>query len=261
MSPLPPNAVSDLSSVTPSGQAALPEEKAADVQAMFDRIARTYDLLNDCISFGMHRQWKRRAIQRLQLPKGQDNIHVLDVCTGTGDLAGYFLESFEKSESLLSRITGLDFSQEMLAIARKRFPQSQFPAISFEQGDAMALPYADNTFDAAIISFGLRNIVDIPKAIAEMTRVVKPGAWVLNLDTSPTPKLPGYWLYFKTVMPIIGRLLSMDPKAYAYLSQSTEKFLSPAALVSVFQQAGLRQVACENLMFASVSMQWGQKPV
>lgn len=244
----------DLHAVTPLETVAplTPELKAQQVQAMFDRIARTYDLLNDCISFGMHRQWKRQAIQQLHLPKGGQ---VLDVCTGTGDLVGYLSDVVGTDGT----ITGLDFSAEMLVHAKKRFPQTSFPNVRFEQGDAMTLPYADNAFDGAIVSFGLRNIVDIPKAISEMARVVKPGGWVVNIDTCPNPTLPGYWLYFKTVMPIIGKLFSMDPTAYKYLSESTEKFLSPEQLAEVFKNAGLAQVNYQNLMFSSVSTQWGQK--
>lgn len=249
-------AIDHLQQVTPqqSAEPLTPEIKAQQVQAMFDRIARTYDLLNDCISFGMHRQWKRQAVQQLHLPQ---NGQVLDVCTGTGDLVGYLHETLGPE----GQVTGLDFSAEMLSLARKRFPESAYGNITFQQGDAMSLPYADNSFDGAIVSFGLRNIVDIPKAIAEMTRVVKPGGWVVNIDTCPKPTLPGYWLYFKTVMPIVGKLFSMDPTAYQYLCESTEKFLTPEQLTNVFQEAGLNRAGHKNLMFASVSMQFGQKPI
>jgi demethylmenaquinone methyltransferase/2-methoxy-6-polyprenyl-1,4-benzoquinol methylase len=151
----------------------------------------------------------------------------------------------------------LDFSEEMLAIARKRF--SQQPLTSFQQGDALALPFEENVFDGAIVSFGLRNVTDIQKAINEMARVVKPCGWVVNLDTCPNPNLPGYWFYFSQVMPRVGRLLSMDPTAYNYLSDSTKHFNNPDQLVSCFQNAGLMNVFKRSMAFGTVSLQAGQK--
>lgn len=226
------------------------------IQQMFNRIAKTYDVLNDCISFGMHRLWKRRACQQLQLKPGD---HVLDVCTGTGDLIGYLLPLVGKTGA----VTGLDFSEEMLNVARERFPENTSNNIHLQQGDALALPFEDNTFDGAMISFGLRNVTDIPGAIREMTRVVKPSGWVVNLDTCPQPKLPGYWLYFKHIMPRIGKLICQDKgaeSAYSYLSASTQNFLSPDELKTVFESAGLHPVSSQTLMFQSVSLQAGQKP-
>ncbi len=228
-------------------------QKATQVESMFNRIAGTYDLLNDCISLGLHRGWKKRACQRLQLKPG---ANVLDVCTGTGDLLAYLLELVGPN----GQVTGLDFSIEMLAKAEERYREHTcHRQITLQQGDALALPYPDNTFDGAVISFGLRNVADIPKAISEMTRVVKPGAWVVNLDTCPESRLPGFKLYFNYVMPVIGRLLSMDAQAYQYLSKSTEGFLTPTALVSVFQQAQLQHVRAEQLAFGAASLQAGQK--
>ena len=189
-----------LSQVIPKQGDASP--KAAQVQGMFDRIARSYDLLNDCISFGMHRLWKREACKLLNLKHGD---HVLDVCSGTGDLIAYLQPHVSDN----GQITALDFSEQMLEMARHRFGQSD--NVLFRQGDATSLPYAEDAFDAAIVSFGLRNVIDIPCAIREMTRVTKPGGWVVNIDTCPEPKLPGYWFYFSLIMPVIGRVLSMDP--------------------------------------------------
>jgi demethylmenaquinone methyltransferase/2-methoxy-6-polyprenyl-1,4-benzoquinol methylase len=225
------------------------EGKAQYVQQMFDRIASTYDLLNDCISFGMHRQWKNTACKRLNLAHGN---RVLDVCTGTGDLLGRLARQVGPS----GEVVGLDFSAEMLEVARKRYPQSS--ALSLVQGDAMALPFEDNTFDGAIVAFGLRNVADIEKTVREMARVVKPGGWVVNLDTNPNPVFPGFKFYFSTIMPLIGQALSMDKKAYHYLSESTWHFLSPKQLGQVFETAGLTQVRVESLSLGAVSIQLGQ---
>lgn len=225
--------------------------KASRVQQMFNRIAPTYDLLNDCISFGMHRQWKRQACKMLCLQPG---AQVLDVCTGTGDLTALLRQHVGTTGT----VVGIDFSEEMLTVARKRFSNTQ--NVTFQQGDALALPLETNRFDGAIVSFGLRNVADISQAVAEMVRVIKPGGWVVNLDTAPNPSLPGYWFYFSKVMPLLGRLLSMDPTAYGYLSSSTRSFLEPPELAALFKAQGLVNVSIRPLAFGSVSVQAGQKP-
>lgn len=239
-----------LSSVLPNpeqGEAS----KAAQVQDMFNRIAGTYDSLNTCISMGFHKQWKKVACQKLQLPIGG---RVLDICTGTGDLIDYLLPLVGPQ----GQVEGLDFSEKMLAVARERFAQQ--PNVTLVQGDALALPYPDHYFDGAIISFGLRNVVSIPQALAEMQRVIKPGGRMVNLDTCPTPKLPGMSFYFSKIMPLIGGMLAKDPQAYQYLSESTRHFLTPQQLKAAFEQAGCVQVSAQTLMLGSVSLQVGQKP-
>lgn len=226
-------------------------DKAAQVQQMFNRIAGTYDQLNDCISMGFHKQWKRLACQKLNLPPGGS---ALDVCTGTGDLIAYLLPLVTETGT----VSGLDFSENMLAFARQRYAGQV--NVQLTQGDALALPYPDNTFDGAIISFGLRNVTDIPKALSEMHRVIKPGGWMVNLDTAPKPLLPGMQFYFSKIMPLIGGLLAKDNQAYQYLSSSTRHFLSPQELKAAFEQAGCVQVCSQTLMLGSVSLQAGQKP-
>lgn len=219
---------------------------------MFDRIAGTYDTLNDWISMGFHKQWKNVACRRLQLATGDK---ALDVCTGTGDLIAYLLPLV----GLQGSVDGLDFSEKMLSHARTRY-QGQ-SNVTLTQGDALALPYPDNTFNAAIISFGLRNVTDIPQALREMHRVIKPGGWMVNLDTSPTPMLPGMNFYFSKIMPLIGGALAKDSQAYQYLSESTRHFLTPAQLKQAFEAAGCVHVTSETLMLGSVSLQAGQKPL
>ncbi len=238
----------DLSSVVPQPERGI-ENKSEQVQSMFDRIAKRYDVLNDCISFGMHRGWKKEASKQLQLKTGDT---VLDVCSGTGDLIGYLNQHVGDT----GHITALDFSADMLGVAKDRF--ADLSNLKVVQGDALALPFENNSFDAAIVSFGLRNVVDIQQAINEMTRVVKPGGWVVNLDTCPDVKLPGFWLYFSTIMPIMGKLLALDKKAYSYLSQSTKHFLTPDELGKLFVNAGLQHVKLTPLSFQSVSIQAGQ---
>jgi demethylmenaquinone methyltransferase/2-methoxy-6-polyprenyl-1,4-benzoquinol methylase len=224
--------------------------KAIQVRQMFDRIAGTYDTLNDWISMGCHRRWKRLACQQLHLKPG---AHVLDVCTGTGDLAGYLLPLTGPK----GQVEGLDFSENMLSLARKRY--EGIPNIHFTQGDALALPYPEHHFDGVIISFGLRNVTNIPQALTEMYRVLKPGGWMVNLDTCPTPKLPGMHFYFSRIMPLIGKALSQDEQAYRYLSESTKHFLTPSELKAAFEGVGCTDVNAQALMLGSVSLQAGRK--
>lgn len=225
-------------------------DKASFVQALFNRIAPTYNLLNDLISFGLHRGWKRKACQKLQLQPGD---HVLDVCTGTGHLMAYLLPLVGVS----GKATGLDFSEAMLAVAKKTYTQNA--NVFWDQGDALNLPYPDNTFDGAIVAFGLRNVSDHAKTIEEMKRVVKPGCRVVCLETNPNPKLPGFWFYFNHIMPRIGHLLSGEGDAYRYLHQSTKTFLSPTALEQLFITAGLQEVQLKPLSLGACAVCCGKK--
>lgn len=218
---------------------------------MFDRIAGTYDLLNDCISLGLHRRWKERACKLLQLESGD---RVLDLCTGTGDLITHLLPLVGDT----GQVMGLDFSEAMLTVAQKRF--SGNPQVMLQQGDAMSLPYEDNLFDGAIVAFGLRNVEDISLALAEMRRVVKPGAWVVSLDTSPNPKIPGFWVYFKVAVPLLAQLLAQAGGAYRYLGDSTQAFLDPQTLKTRFEKARLKQVHAIPLTGHAAVMVAGQKP-
>jgi demethylmenaquinone methyltransferase/2-methoxy-6-polyprenyl-1,4-benzoquinol methylase len=241
------------------------QQKPETIAAMFDAIAPRYDLLNDVISLGMHRAWKQKACRLLQLKPGD---RVLDVCTGTGDLAGILADIVGEH----GQVIGLDFSEDMLRQARQRF--SQRPNLEWLQGDALYLPFktanvapsADASgafaegFDAAIISFGLRNVADIPKALSEMRRVVKsgkPGGRVICLDTVPNPGLPGFRWYFRHVMPILGKLLSPSQAAYGYLNASTEGFLSPAELKRAFEAAGFSNVETHFVGFGAAAITMG----
>jgi demethylmenaquinone methyltransferase / 2-methoxy-6-polyprenyl-1,4-benzoquinol methylase len=247
--PSPTGSTHTVNNDADSGLGLPSQAKPDSVSAMFDAIAPSYDKLNDWISLGMHKGWKQKACQALQLPL---NAHVLDVCTGTGDLIGHLQACLGPS----GRITGLDFSANMLAIAQQRFATT--PNVQFVQGDAMALPFADASVDGAIVSFGLRNVANVAQVLAQMARVVKPGGWVVNLDTCPNPPLPGYQFYFNHVMPRLGRLLSNNPTAYGYLAKSTQGFYAPQQLGDLFRQAGLQAVKIQPLAFGAVSFQAGQ---
>ncbi len=237
------------------------QEKSAYVHNQFERIARRYDLTNDAISMGMHRAWKRAAVDALCC-RGQGSY--LDVCCGTGDLALRMAGRLGEG----GRVTGLDFSRRMLEIARRRAQEAsrrgQYRcAVDWVEGDAQALPFADSTFDGAIISFGLRNLTDLPGGIKEMARVVKPGGRVINLDVGhPTNPLfaPVFALYFRHVVPLVGELLQQDRLAYTYLPESASAFPPPEEVAEMFRQAGLTQVSHRNLAVGSVALHVGTKP-
>ncbi len=227
-------------------------ERAQAIQSMFNRIAGTYDFLNDGMTLGLHRQWKTKAASLLQLNQGEA---ILDVCTGTGD----FVRNLSPLVGENGQITGVDFSEEMLAIAQERFGSQS--NVIFKQADALALPFTEHQFDGAIVGFGLRNVEDIPRCIAEMTRVVKPGGWVVNLDTSPHSHIPGFWSIFSLLMPVIGHIISNDAEAYRYLGKSTRDFASPEQLAQIFKEAGLTHIQTHAMAFNTVAIQAGQVPI
>jgi len=224
--------------------------KGEQVQRMFDGIALRYDLLNDFISFGLHRLWKKEACHRLALKPGDS---VLDICTGTGDLIGYLRPKVGED----GWVEGLDFSADMLAQARERFRNAY--NLRLTQGDAQQLPYPDNHFDGVIISFGLRNMSNLPLALSEMYRVLKPGGRMVSLDTCPTSKIPFMDFYLKHIMPRLGSFLAGDRSAYEYLAKSTQNFLTPEQLKVAFELAGCKAVESRPLMWGAASLQVGIK--
>lgn len=238
------------------------EEKHSYVLKQFDRIAKKYDLMNDLISVGMHRGWKNQAIAELMHGtnlKGDSNKHFLDVCTGTGDLALLIAAS----SGFEGKVTGLDFSSEMLNVARQRAANkaaSLKSTVEFQQGDAQALPFANDTFDGAIISFGLRNLTDLQKGLNEMARVVKPGGKIINLDLGqPTMPVftPLFFFFFDNVVPMLGEIIQQDRQAYTYLPESRKKYPNPQKLTEMFEAAGLIDVRWKSLACGSVAMHIG----
>lgn len=226
------------------------EKTPERIRSLFDGIAGGYDLLNDVISFGVHRAWKRRACAALRLKSGET---ALDVCTGTGGLIPLLLSHVGPT----GRVIGLDFSPGMLAVAHRQLGNN--PAITLVEGDAMALPFEDATMDGVIISFGLRNVMDPAACVAELVRVVRPGGWVVCLDSCSRPSLPGFWLYFEKIMPWFGALIARDKTAYQYLSMSTRAFAPPDALQQMFHQAGCRHVEVTKLFLGAAVLVAGQR--
>jgi demethylmenaquinone methyltransferase/2-methoxy-6-polyprenyl-1,4-benzoquinol methylase len=217
------------------GSAASGRLEAGQVRAMFDRIAGVYDLMNSAMTAGLHHRWRARAADLARVGPGS---RVLDVATGTGDLA---LE-LARRVSPGGEVVGSDFAEAMLARARRknRFPES----LRFEWGDALELPYADDSFDAATVGFGARNFADLPRGLGEMGRVVRPGGRVVVLEfTTPArpPLSTFYGVWFDRIVPVLGRLAG-DPDAYAYLPSSVKRFPGPVQLAAELERAGLREI-------------------
>jgi demethylmenaquinone methyltransferase/2-methoxy-6-polyprenyl-1,4-benzoquinol methylase len=202
------------------------------VRAMFDRIAGLYDVMNTVMTAGMHHRWRSRAVELAEVGPGS---RVLDVATGTGDLAAALLAAVTPG----GEVVGCDFSEQMLTRAR-----AKVPAAAFDLADALALPYADEEFDAATVGFGARNFADLERGIAEMVRVVAPGGRVVILEiTTPTrePLASFYRGWFDRVVPALGRIAG-DGAAYSYLPSSVRRFPAPAELAAVMERSGLSHI-------------------
>ena len=199
------------------------------VRAMFDRIARVYDLMNSVMTAGMHHRWRRRAADLARVGPGSS---ALDVATGTGDLA---IELARRG----AEVTGSDFAPAMLEIARRKAP-----GLRFEEGNALDLAYPDNSFDAVTVGFGARNFADLDRGLREMARVTKPGGGVVVLEITTPSKPPLSWFFsawFDRIVPQLGRLAG-DPDAYTYLPSSVRRFPGPGDLGSRMAEAGLVDV-------------------
>ena len=234
------------------GAIAAPE----NVRTMFDRIVPRYDLMNHIMTFGMDIPWRDLVARKAATVDGRTSAHVLDVATGTGDVA------FAIRRAGAERVTGLDFSPEMIAAAKAKLAGSGVEGVSFVEGDAMALPFADGTFDATTVSFGLRNMPDYGAAVAEMSRVLRPGGRFLCLEMTPLRnpvlKVP-FQAYFEHVVPVVGGVLSGDREAYAYLPKSVAAFPPAPELARIMREAGLEDVRWIGLGFGTVALHIGTK--
>jgi demethylmenaquinone methyltransferase / 2-methoxy-6-polyprenyl-1,4-benzoquinol methylase len=201
------------------------------VRQMFDRIAGVYDRMNSVMTAGLHHRWRARAADLAAVGPG---TRALDVATGTGDLA---LELARRG----GEVVGCDFSEAMLTRARAKAGDA---AVRFEWADALALPYPDDSFDAATVGFGARNFSDLTRGLQEMARVVRPGGRVvvLEITTPQRPPLSTFFrLWFDRVVPVLGRLAG-ESQAYSYLPSSVRRFPGPVELAALMDGVGLRDV-------------------
>jgi demethylmenaquinone methyltransferase / 2-methoxy-6-polyprenyl-1,4-benzoquinol methylase len=222
---------------------------------MFARIAPRYDAANRVLTAGLDESWRKRAI-RLLAP--QHGGTLLDLCCGTGDVVFHLLRT---DPSL--HVTGVDFCAPMLDGARARAPREARGDAQFVEGDVMALPFADNTFDGATMGFSLRNVVDIDQVLREILRVLKPGARFVNLDVSKAPnKLfkRAFDVYFYGVVPFVGGLVGGSKTAYTYLPNSLTHHPNAEELRERFIRAGFAHAGFQRLMGGSIAVHYGSKP-
>ncbi len=227
-------------------------ERAPHVRALFTRIARRYDLINDIMSFGLHRRWKRQTVE-LAL-NGLRAPRVLDLCCGSGDLA------FLAEGGGAGRVVGADFTLAMLAVARQRRLKERRRS-AFLQADAVRLPFADGSFDVVTVGYGLRNIADIPAALAEMRRVLAPGGRAVVLDFGkPSNRLAGllYRGFLHSMMPAVGWLFHGDPDTYLYIPESLKKFPAQRGVETLMREAGFANARYENRLVGTMGINIGE---
>lgn len=217
---------------------------------MFDRIAWRYDLVNTLLSGGTDQLWRRAAERATGVTRGGS---ALDVACGTGALTRVLARAVGAG----GRVVGMDFSEGMLDAARKRSP-----GMTWVQGDALELPFADAEFDAATIAFGLRNLADPPRGLAEMARVVRPGGRMVVLEFLPPPDgVVGraYRLYLTKVLPVLGGRVSGDPAAYRYLSETVDSYLTPSQLTDLAAEANWGRPHLRKLNLGTVALVTGNR--
>lgn len=231
------------------------ENKGVQVERMFDSIAENYDTLNHTLSMGIDRGWRKKGLLAL---KDLNPQSILDIATGTGDLA---IQAYQLLGS--EKITGVDISEGMMEVGRQKVAKLGLSdKIVFERQDCMALDIADNSYDAAIVAFGVRNFENLDKGIKEIHRILKPGGRLMILELSSPEHFPmkqAYWLYSRLFIPTIGRFISKDKAAYSYLPKSIEVFVQGKEMVDVLTKNGFRNSKCKTYTFGICSMYLGDK--
>lgn len=230
------------------------EKRSEYVQEMFSRIATRYDFMNRLMTAGQDVRWRNWVVKNAWVPA---NGKILDLGAGTGDLAREALR--QHPDSL---VIAADFTLEMMRTGRAR-SQDDNGGLVWSAADATQLPFPDQSFDAVISGFLLRNVVDLPGSLLEQFRVLKPGGRIVALDTTPPPQnllAPFMQFHLHTIIPALGRLLTGQQDAYHYLPDSTEGFLKPEQLTVRMATAGFEQVRFQRLMLGAIAIHWGRKP-
>lgn len=239
---------------------AIENDHARRVRDMFANIAGRYDLLNHLLSGQMDKRWRKLVARRLRERLETNNAVVLDVACGTGDL------SLELFETIGARVVATDFCRPMLDIAARKvaksIPTGRGP-IPLIEGDALRLPFLDGSFDGVTIAFGLRNLSNVERGLAELLRVLKPGASLAILEFSK-PVVPGFSFlfkaYFTKLLPFVGGLISGSRSAYQYLPDSVSRFPDQKELVARMEQAGFERVEYQNLTGGIAALHLATRP-
>lgn len=224
-------------------------ERAEKVSALFARIAKRYDLINDVQSFGLHRLWKAQVVR---LARPAPGSRALDVCCGTGDLAFRLAKAG-------ANVLAVDFSAPMLEVARARQCEGE---PRFLRGDAQQLPFADGSFDIVTVGYGLRNLADWQVGLREMVRVAKPGARLLVLDFGKPPNAfwrNVYYTYLRAFVPVLGLVFCGSASAYAYILESLKHYPAQEGVAQAMRDLGLKTVKAHNLLGGIMSINFGEK--
>lgn len=231
------------------------ENKGQQVELMFDQIAPSYDKLNHRLSWNIDRSWRRKAIKQLLPFKPQS---MLDIATGTGDFAIQSAEMLRPKQLL-----GVDISEGMMEIGREKVEQRGLNnIISFQKEDCMQLSFNDETFDAVTAAFGIRNFPDLDKGLKEMCRVLKKNGHLSIVELTRPQRFPMrqlFWIYSHTFLPVYGRLISKDQRAYSYLTQTIEAFPQGEEMMGIFKKAGFREASFRRLTFGICTMYFATK--
>ncbi len=232
------------------------QDKSRRVSSVFTSVAENYDLMNDLMSFGVHRLWKRFAVELAGVREGQ---RVLDLAAGTGDLARQFVRRVGDTGS----VTLADLNADMLEVGRRRLIDSGvLKAVAYVQTDAESLPFSDDRFDLVSMAFGLRNVTDKGRAFAAMLRVLRPGGQVLILEFSTlrVPVLdPLYRAYILNLLPRLGRIVAGDSDSYRYLAESIRLHPSQEQLLEIMKTAGFERCGYHNLSGGIAAVHRGYK--
>lgn len=231
------------------------QTKEERVHQVFQSIYKRYDVMNSVISFQMHKAWRKDTMKIMNVKEG---AHALDVCCGTAD----WTIALAEATGPTGKICGLDFSENMLKIGEKKVQAQHFKNITLTHGNAMDLPYKENSFDFVTIGFGLRNVPDYMQVLREMHRVLKPGGKVVCLETSQ-PTMPifkqVYFFYFKHIMPIFGKLFAKSYEEYSWLQESTMNFPGRVELAKMFEEAGFKNILVKPYSGGVAAMHLGVK--
>lgn len=232
-------------------------EKREQVEAMFDHIASAYDRMNSLMTFGMHTRWRTLALESLRDSVGDTDAPLLDVATGTGDVAIHLRRLFPRAP-----VIGIDLSEGMMAVARRKVQAAQLKGINFRQADCLSLPFGSDTFGAITAAYGVRNFADLLAGYREMYRVLRPGGrlCVIELCEPRTTLLRlGYRLYARTLIPALGRLLSGDSAAYSYLPRSVAACPQRMEMTKLMARAGFRNTGYRVLAPGAVAIYTARK--